>query len=80
MTEDEPTAWALADGWRVIAGHPGFTKPGAPEEPIVRLVPKATVVDLEVRKPAGTWEKVAGASYAEVVRDAEDGPTTACTT
>jgi hypothetical protein len=46
-----------------IAGHPSLTKPGAPNDPIVRLVLKATVVNLEVRKPAGKWEKVAGESY-----------------
>ena len=72
MTKDELTAWALANGWRIIAGHPSLTKPGAPNDPIVRLVLKATVANLEVRKPAGKWEKVAGESYAKVV-DAENG-------
>ena len=72
MTKDELTAWALANGWRIIAGHPSLTKPGAPKDPIVRLVLKATVANLEVRKPAGKWEKVAGESYAKVV-DAADG-------
>ena len=67
MTKDELTAWALANGWRIIAGHPSLTKPGAPNDPIVRLVLKATVANLEVRKPAGKWEKVAGESYAKVV-------------
>lgn len=72
MTKEELTSWALANGWRVIAGHPSLTKPGAPNDPIVRLVLKATVVNLEVRKPAGKWEKVAGGSYAHVVQDSED--------
>ena len=72
MTKDELTAWALANGWRIIAGHLSLTKPGAPKDPIVRLVLKATVANLEVRKPAGKWEKVAGESYAKVV-DAENG-------
>ena len=74
MTKEELTAWALANGWRTIAGHPSLTKPSAPKDPIVRLVLKATVASLEVRKPAGKWEKVASESYAKVVRDAEDGP------
>lgn len=74
MTKEELTVWALANGWRTIAGHPSLTKPGAPKDPIVRLVLKATVASLEVRKPAGKWEKVASESYAKVVRDAEDGP------
>ena len=74
LTKDELTAWALAHGWRVIAGHPCLTKPGAPNDPIVRLVMKATVVNLEVRKPAGKWEKVAGESYARVVQGGEDEP------
>lgn len=72
MTKDELTAWALANGWRVIAGHPSLTRPGAPKDPIVRLVLKATVVNLEVRKPAGKWEKVGGAGYAHVEQGSED--------
>src|ERR1700722_7719755 len=60
LTKEELTAWALANGWREVAGHLSLTKPGAPNAPIVRLVLKATVVTLEVRKPAGKWEKVAG--------------------
>ena len=74
MTKDELTRWALANGWRVIAGHPSLTKPGVPNDPIVRLVLKATVVNLEVRKPAGKWEKVAGGSYANVVQGSADEP------
>jgi hypothetical protein len=74
LTKDELTRWALANGWRVIAGHPSLTKPGAPNDPIVRLVLKATVVNLEVRKPAGKWEKVAGGSYAQIMQGAEDEP------
>ena len=71
MTKEDLTAWALANGWRVVAGHPSLTRPGAPNDPIVRLVMKATVVNLEVRKPAGKWEKVAGESYAHVVQGAD---------
>ena len=74
MTKEELTAWALTNGWRVIAGHPSLTKPGAPKDPIVRLVLKVTVANLEVRKPAGKWEKVAGQSYADIVQDVKDGP------
>jgi hypothetical protein len=74
LTREELTVWALANGWRVIAGHPSLTKPGAPNDPIVRLVLKATVVNLEVRKPAGKWEKVAGESYAHVVQGSDDEP------
>jgi hypothetical protein len=58
----------------VIAGHPSLTKPGASNDPIVRLVLKAAVVNLEVRRPAGKWEKVAGGSYAHVVQGSEDEP------
>jgi hypothetical protein len=35
---------------------------------------KATLVNLEVRKPAGKWEKVAGESYAHVVQGSDDEP------
>ena len=74
MTKEELTSWALANGWRVIAGHPSLTKAGMPNNPIVRLVLKATVVNLEVRKPAGKWEKVTGESYAHIVQRSEDEP------
>ena len=74
MTKEELTAWAQANGWRDIAGHPSLTKPGAPKDPIVRLVFKATVVALEVRKPAGKWEKVGSDTYAKIEPDTEDGP------
>ncbi|MBY0334249.1 MAG: hypothetical protein K2X49_26625 [Acetobacteraceae bacterium] len=73
MTREDLTAWALANGWRMIAGHPSLTKPSAPKEAIVRMVLKATVVNLEAKKPAGKWEKVAGAAYAEVQPDPDTG-------
>ncbi|WP_245870070.1 hypothetical protein [Teichococcus rhizosphaerae] len=66
MDKDALTAWALRNGWEMIGGHPSLGKPNAPKEAIVRLVLKATVVNLEVRKPAGKWEKVGGGSYAGV--------------
>lgn len=73
MTKDEITAWALANGWQMVAGCPSLTKPSAPKEAIVRLALKATVVNLEVKKPAGKWEKFSGAPYSDVVmgEDAE---------
>ena len=73
MDKDELTGWALANGWQMIAGHPSLTKPSSPKEAIVRMVLKATVVHLEVKKPAGKWEKVSGAAYAEVQPDPETG-------
>ncbi len=77
MTKDDLTAWALATGWRLVAGHLSLTKPGAPKDPIVRIVLKATVANLEVRKPAGKWEKVGGAAYAGITQadDADSLPT-----
>jgi hypothetical protein len=45
------------------------TKPRSPKEAIVRMVFKTTVVNLEVKKPAGKWEKVSGQSYAKVQAD-----------
>jgi hypothetical protein len=74
LTNEELTVWTLANGWRVIAGNPSMTKPGAPNDPIVPLVLKATVVNFEVRKPASKWEKVAGESYAHVVQGSDDEP------
>ncbi len=73
MTSDELTAWALQNGWQVLAGHPSLTKPSAPKEAIVRMVFKTTVVNVEVKKPAGKWEKVSGSSYGEVTSDPETG-------
>ena len=73
MDKDALTAWALANGWQMIAGCPSLTKPSSPKEAIVRLVLKATVVNLEVKKPAGKWEKMAGQSYAKVIADPDTG-------
>lgn len=73
MDKDALAAWALANGWQMIAGHPSLTKPTAPKEAIVRMVFKATVVNVEVKKPSGTWQKVSGESYAQVMADPETG-------
>lgn len=73
MNKDELTDWALANGWRMIAGCPSLTKPSSPKEAIVRMVFKATVVNLEVKKPAGKWEKVSGQAYAKILHDADAG-------
>ena len=73
MDKDELTAWALANGWQMIAGCPSLTKPSSPKEAIVRMVLKATVVNIEVKKPAGKWEKISGEGYAKVVQDPDTG-------
>ena len=73
MDKDELTAWALANGWQMMAGMPSLTKPRSPKEAIVRLVLKATVVNVEVKKPAGKWEKVSGAAYGDVQPDPDTG-------
>lgn len=73
MTQDELTRWALANGWTMIGGHLSLTKPRAPKEAIVRMVLKATVVNVEAKKPAGKWEKISGAAYNAVVADDETG-------
>lgn len=73
MTKDELTGWALANGWQMIDGAPCLTKPSRPSEAIVRLVLKATLVNVEVKKPAGKWEKIAGAPYAKIEADEDTG-------
>ena len=73
MDKTELTNWALANGWQMISGCPSLTKPSSPKEAIVRMVFKSTVVNLEVKKPAGKWEKVSGESYGKVVPDPETG-------
>jgi hypothetical protein len=69
MDKDELTTWALANGWRMIAGCPSLTKPSAPKDAIVRLVFKATVVTLEIKKPAGKWDKISSQSYGKIQPD-----------
>lgn len=71
MQQETLTAWAMANGWQVIGGVLCLTKPSAPKEAIVRLVFKATVVTLEVKKPAGKWDKISSVSYAAIVEDPE---------
>ncbi len=73
MDKDELTRWELANGWQMIAGCPSLTKPSAPKEAIVRMALKATVVNLEVKKPAGKWEKVSGQPYGKVQADPDTG-------
>jgi hypothetical protein len=73
MTRDDITAWALANGWQMIDGFPSLTKPSAPHPAIVRLVLKATVASVEIKKPAGKWEKVSGESYVKIQPDPETG-------
>jgi hypothetical protein len=73
MTKDELTAWALATGWTMIGGHPSLTRPSRPTDAIVRLVLKATVVNLEIKKPSGKWDKVSGAAYGDVAADPDTG-------
>ena len=73
MTKEELTAWLLANGWQTIDGHPSLTKPSAPSLAIVRLVLKATVTSLEIKKPAGKWEKVSSEAYSKIEPDLETG-------
>ncbi|MEJ1977057.1 MAG: hypothetical protein WDN49_14020 [Acetobacteraceae bacterium] len=73
MDKDELTAWALKSGWQMLGGHPSLSKASKPADPIVRLVLKATVVNVEIRKPAGKWEKVSGAPYGDVAADPDTG-------
>ncbi len=73
MTKDDITAWALANGWQLLAGVPSLTKPNAPKEAMVRLVLKATVATLEVKRPAGKWGKVASESYGKIMADPDTG-------
>jgi hypothetical protein len=73
MDRDALVAWALSNGWQVMGGHPSLVKPSNPKEAIVRMVLKTTVVNIEVKKPAGKWEKVSGAAYGEVQADEDTG-------
>jgi hypothetical protein len=57
----------------MIASCPSLTKRSSPKEAIVRMVLKATVVNLEVKKPAGKWEKVSGQSYEKIQPNPDPG-------
>lgn len=39
----------------------------------MRLVLKATLANLEIKKPAGKWEKVAGEAYSKIALDPDSG-------
>ena len=73
MTKDELSAWALKNGWQVIAGDLCLTKPSKPSEAIVRMKLKGTVVQLEIKKPAGKWEKIKSVAYGEIGVDEDTG-------
>jgi hypothetical protein len=73
MDKEELTTWALANGWQMIGGYPSLVKPSAPKEPIVRMVFKSTVVNIEVKKPAGKWEKISGEAYGKIALDEQAG-------
>ena len=73
MTKDELLAWALKNGWQMIGGHPSLTKPSSPKDAIVRLILKSTVVNLEIKKPVGKWEKISGEPYSKITADPETG-------
>lgn len=73
MDKDELTAWALKNGWQMIAGCPSLTRPSSPKEAIVRMALKATVVNLEIKKPSGKWDKVTGQPYGKIRLDPDTG-------
>ena len=69
MTKEELTAWALSNGWQMVGEHLSLMKPTKANEAIVRLVLKATVAQLEIKKPSGKWDKVASESYSKIEYD-----------
>jgi hypothetical protein len=69
MTKEELTSWALSNGWQQIADAIVLVRPSKPTDAIVRMVFKATVVQIEIKKPSGKWDKVAGEAYAKVTWD-----------
>jgi len=69
MTKEELTTWALSNGWQMVGGHPSLMKPTKASEAIVRMVLKATVAQIEIKKPSGKWEKVASEAYTKITYD-----------
>ena len=73
MTKEELTEWALKNGWQQMGEELCLTKPNSPKEAIVRLIPKATVVVLEIKKPVGKWDKISSTPYSKITPDEETG-------
>lgn len=73
MDKSALTGWALANGWQMVDDCPSLMKPSAPAQAIVRMVLKQGVVQLEIRKPIGKWEKVSSTSYAKITPDPDTG-------
>jgi hypothetical protein len=73
LDKEELTRWALSNGWTEIGGNLSLTKPSSPKDAIVRMVMKGSVVNVEIKKPAGKWEKVFGAPYSKIEADPETG-------
>jgi hypothetical protein len=73
MDKDELAEWARKSGWIEIGGHFSLTKPSNPKEAIVRMVMKGTVVNVEIKKPVGKWEKVFSSPYSKIAPDPETG-------
>ena len=69
MDKTELTAWALKSGWTMVDEALCLTKNTGAHEPIVRMVLKGTVVNLEIKKPSGKWDKVASAAYTKLEYD-----------
>jgi len=63
----------LANAWQEIGSHLSLAKPSSSNEPSVRMILKGTVVNIEVKKPVGKWEEVAGESYSKIEADPETG-------
>jgi hypothetical protein len=73
MNKDELMQWALANGWQMAGDAPSLMKPPAFRDAIVRIVLKATMANIEIKKPAGKWEKVSGESYSKMILDPDTG-------
>ena len=78
MTKEELASWALANGWQQIGDAICLVRPAKPTEAIVRLVFKATVAQIEIKKPSGKWDKVAGEAYAKIGRPNNTGTRLLC--
>jgi hypothetical protein len=62
----------------MMGGYLSLTKPSAPKgvlggEAVVRMILKATVVQVEAKKPAGKWEKLSSTAYAAIIQDEDTG-------
>jgi hypothetical protein len=53
----------------MMGDTPCLVRPTKPTDAIVRMVFKATLAQIEIKKPSGKWDKVAAEAYGKITYD-----------